>query len=161
MGNWQEVKPVIIADTWRTRLKKATGWMSRPKPIKIHPDRKKKKVMVKSLYHQGWSSKQLALWFKSPQKNIVRWAKSVTPENLREFEEQFSLAMRDYDHAALYKTKNRIMELVPDEKNMNALVSAARFFAGDSIRKQTNIQNNIYGDLIKRYAPEGIEAERI
>ena len=160
VDNWVEVVPVIIKDTWRTRFKKKTGYMPRPKPVKIHPDRAKKKIMVKSLYHAGWGSKQLSIWFKTSMGNVTRWARRPTPEHLLAFEQEFQLAMRDYDNNALYQTKQRMMELIPEETNLQRLVSAATFFRGtDNPKNQTNIQNNIYGDLVKKYSPQGIEKE--
>jgi hypothetical protein len=160
MSDWIEVKPIIIKDTWKTRYKKQTGYMPRPQPIKIHPDKKKKKVMMKNLFNMGWGSKQLALWFKEKQVNVYRWVKAPTPENLMEFEKQFQMSMKDYDNAALYKVKERMMEIIPEEENLQRLVSAGNFFKGTTINKQTNIQNNLYGDLIKKFSPT-TEAEII
>lgn len=154
--DWIEVKPVIIKDTWKVRFKRATGYMPRPKPIKIHPDKAKKKVMIKQLYNAGWGSKMLSLWFREKQINISRWAKMPTPDRLVEFEQNFAAAMMDYDANALYKTKERMMEVIPQEGDLNKLVKAAEFFKGGGIKNQTNVQN-IYGDLVKKYAPEGIE----
>jgi hypothetical protein len=158
-NEWKNQPAVIIKDTWRTRFKQATGYMPRPKPVKIHPDRKKKKVMIKVLYNNGWGSKQLAIWFKTSQRNVCRWSQIPTPEAMQEFERQFQLAMKDYDNKALFVVKERMMEIIPEETNLQRLVSAGQFFKGTTGPK-TLVQNNIYGDLVKKYAPQGIETEK-
>ena len=161
--DWIEVKAdrtKFYKDTWKTRLKKQAGYMPRPQPVKIHPDKKKKKVMVKALYNAGWGAKMLSIWFKTKQFNIARWAKMPTPENLKEFENEFNLAMRDYDQKALYQVKERMMDLIPEETNLQRLVAAGTFFRGaNGPKNQTNIQNNVYGDLVKKYSPQLEEAQ--
>lgn len=111
--------------------------------------------MAKVLYNAGWSSKQLAIWFKTDSRNITNWAKQPTPELMQEFERDFQLAMKDYDNKALFVVKERMMELIPEEDNLQRLVAAGNFFRGPATpRNQTNVQNNIYGDLIKKYSPQ-------
>ncbi len=152
---WKVVKPVIYKDTWKARLKRQAGYMPRPKPMRIHPDKKKKMVMAKVLYEAGWGSKQLAIWFKTNQQNIPHWVKQPTPKVMMEFENNFRLAMKDYDAKGLFVVKERMMELIPEEDNLQRLVAAGNFFRGPVAPKnQTNVQNNIYGDLIKKYQPQ-------
>ena len=159
---WLEVVPSDVAyrgktDNWKTRLKKQTGYMPRPLPIKIHPDRKRKRVMAKVLYNAGWSSRMLSIWFKVPTQRITRWKDIPTPEHLMEFQKNFELAMKDYDDKALYLTKERMMEIIPEEKDLNKLVKTAEFFRGVTPKNQTNIQNNLYGDLVKKFAIDSDE----
>lgn len=153
-GEWKNVPAKIIQTTWKTKLKEATGYKPRPHFVKIHPDRKKKRVMAKIMYNAGWGSRQLSLWFREPMQNITNWAKMPTPEGLMAFEGEFRMAMKDYDNQAMYKTKERILELLPEEKDINKLVKAGEFFRGPIIKNQTNVQNNVYGDLIKKFSPE-------
>lgn len=155
MADWVEIKPVIYKDTWKARARRASGYMPRPQPVRIHPDRKKKRVMAKVLYQAGWGSKQLSIWFKTNQSNITNWAKKPTPESMLEFENNFKLAMKDYDAKGLWLVKEQMMKLIPEETNLQRLVAAGNFFRGPVAPKsQTNVQNNIYGDLIKKYSPQ-------
>lgn len=162
-SKWTEIqadRKSYRKDTWKTRLKKQTGYMLRPPIIKIHPDKAKKRVMIKSMYNAGWGSKMLSLWFKTSQNTVNRIAKTPTPEHLLEFEQSFKMAMHDYDNQAVYRIKERLLALVPTEENMEKLVKAGEFFKGPAPAKQTNIQNNLYGDLIKRFTPQTIEPEK-
>lgn len=115
--------------------------------------RMQKKVAAKVMYEAGWGSKLLKDWFKVAQPTITNWVKIPTPESLKEWESNFKLAMIDYDMEATFKIKNRIMDLVPNERNIEKLVKAGQFFAGETTKRanQNNTQVNIYGDMLKKY----------
>lgn len=165
MAEWREAKPKydkskFHIETWRTRLKKETGYMPRPKPIKIHPDRKKKRVMAKHLAAAGWSTRQIAIWFKTQPQNVVNWSKMATPDNLLEFEKNFVLAMKEENMKGMALVTTRLMEIIPEENNIEKLVKAGEFFRGPKADKPNSMtQVNVYSDLVKKYTPQGIEAE--
>lgn len=137
--------------------------MPKLKPLKIHPDRKKKRVMAKVLYNGGWGSKQIALWFKAKQGTVQTWVKKPTPEQLKEFEQNFMAVMRDYDMQSLAKVKLRMNELIPQEENLEKLIKAGEFFRGDKLitKNQTNTQVNVYGDLLKKYSTKKQEETEV
>ena len=113
--------------------------------------------MAKTMYQAGWSSSVLKEWFSVGAQTICNWDKVPTPEALKYFEENLKMAMADFDMNASYKVKERILELLPDERNIDKLVKAGEFFDKTSINKKTqqNTQVNVYSDLIKKFQPEG------
>ena len=151
---WRIVKSKYrIKNNWRQRWAIETGVAPKPGPMKIHPDRKKKRIMSKVLYEMGWGSKQIALWFKEKQQNVVNWKSMPTPEHLQAFEQAFIAAMRDYDMESLANVKLRMNELIPKEERLEPLIKAGEFFRGDKGNKttQNNTQVNVYTDLLQKY----------
>ena len=136
--------------------KNMDGTLERPKFLKQNHKgaltKTKKKIAAKLMYEAGWGSRDLKDWFKTSQPTIVNWSKLPTPEALKEWETNFKAAMMDYDMEAHYKIKSRIMEIVPEEKNIDKLVKAGEFFRGESTKRSgNNTQVNIYADMLKKY----------
>lgn len=138
--------------------KNFNGTLERPEFLKKAKHRgaltkKQKMVAAKVMYEAGWGSNRLKDWFKVAQPTITNWVKIPTPEALKEWEANFKLAMIDYDMEATFKIKNRIMDLVPNEDNIEKLVKAGQFFAGENVKRtaSNNTQVNIYGDMLKKY----------
>lgn len=120
-----------------------------------------KKVAVKAMYDAGWGSKRLSQWFKVGPQTVIKWTKMPTPEALKEFESRFKAAMLDMDMEATFSIKSRIMNLIPNEEDLNKLVKAGEYFAGEREKRvtQTNTQVNIYSDMLKRYGEGKMSAE--
>lgn len=135
------------------------GTLEKPKYLKkpkgeTGPMTKKQKIVAaKAMYEAGWGSKRLSQWFKTGPETILRWKEMPTPDTLKEFEQNFKMAMMDYDMEATVKIKNQIMSVVPDERDLNKLVKAGEFFQGlsDKRKAQNNTQVNIYADMLKKY----------
>ena len=129
------------------------GTLEKPKFMKIKPTKTQKKVIAKLMYEAGWGSKRLSEWFKVSPGTVTNWSKLPTPEALKQFEERFKLAMLDMDMEGTLRIKNRILNIVPEETDINKLVKAGEFFSGEREKRvnQTNIQVNIYGDMLKKY----------
>lgn len=169
---WKEVKPRFIIKnklypTKETRwLDRDTGlrknfdgtlekptFLKKPKGVTGPMTKKQKQVACKAMYDAGWGSKQLSQWFKINPATVQNWKKIPTPDSLKEFEHAFKSAMMDYDMEATVKIKNRIMDVVPNETDLNKLVKAGEFFQGmsDKRKSQNNTQVNIYADMLKKY----------
>jgi len=143
---------------WKTNLRKNwDGTLERPRFMKIKKrgalTKPEKKVVAKAMYDAGWGTKHLSQWFKVGPPTILKWDKIPTPDALKEFEQTFKAAMLDYDMEGTFKIKNKIMQLIPEEKDINKLVKAGEFFSGEKDKRttQTNTQVNIYGDMLKKY----------
>lgn len=128
----------------------------KPDLLKGHYSFKQRKIIGKVMYEFGWGSTQLGKWLNMKSDTIRRAADLPTPEALVAFEESFRLAMRDMDMIGLFETKKRIRQLIPREKDIIKLVKAGEFFGGETIKKQTNTQVNVYSDLLGKYG-EGVE----
>jgi hypothetical protein len=162
---WKEAKTrydhsKFIHDGWRLRLKQESGYMARPKIIKINPDKKKKRIMAKHLALSGWSTKQIAIWFKTTPHNVLHWTKMATPESMMEFEKNFVLALKEENMKGMAMVTSRLMEIIPQEENIEKLVKAGEFFRGPKQEKPNSMtQVNVYSDLVKKYTPQGITEE--
>lgn len=136
------------------------GTLERPKFMKQNHKgaltRSQKKVVAKVMYEAGWGSKHLAQWFKVTTVSVRDWAKIPTPDALKDFEQRFKAAMLDYDMECTWNIKSRINQLVPNENDINKLVKAGEYFAGEKDRRvsQNNTQVNVYQDMIKKYSEE-------
>lgn len=120
---------------------------------------KEKKVVAKVMYQAGWGAKQIAEWLKVGQSTVISYKNLPTPEALQLFEQSFKAAMVDYDLTATFGIKSRIMQLVPEEKDLAKLVKVGEFFQGTSERRatQNNTQVNVYGNMLKKYGENTAE----
>lgn len=136
------------------------GTLEKPKFMKMTHrgalTKPKKKVVAKMMYEAGWGTKHLSQWFKIEPATVYNWAKIPTPESLKEFEQNFKMAMTDYDMESTVRIKSRIMQVVPNETDINKLVKAGEYFDGQREKRvsQNNTQVNVYADMIKKYSEE-------
>ncbi len=111
-----------------------------------------KKVAAKKLYQLGWSTRKIEQWLGISDDTVRRAADIPTPDDLRQFEAEFELAIKDMKRQGVALVCKRIIDIVPKERKLDQLVKAGEFLEG---RKEPNTQvqiNNIISNKQSEYA---------
>lgn len=108
-----------------------------------------KKVAAKTLLKLGWGSRQVESWLGISDNTALRSKDIETPEGLKQFEADFKAALEDMKMQGLTSVYQRIIELVPKQKNIQTLITAGEFFQGNSAKGpgtaiQFNFNSNKY-----------------
>ena len=89
---------------------------------------KQKKIISKILYGFGWGSPSISKWLNISRGTVLKANKQPTPKNLISFELGFKEEILKMNCQTIYQIKQRIIELVPQEKDINKLVTAGEYF---------------------------------
>jgi hypothetical protein len=103
-----------------------------------------KKIAAKVLYHMGWASRKIESWLGISDDTVRRAAEVPTPEELRQFEAEFTLAINEIKKEGLALTINQIMKVLQREKRIDSLVRVAEYFEGKNksvINQQFNVNS--------------------
>jgi hypothetical protein len=102
-----------------------------------------KKVAAKVLYNMGWASRKIEKWLGISDDTVLRAAQLPTPEELRQFEAEFTTTINGIKKEGLALTINQIMKRLPSERRLDTLVKVAEYFEGKK-EPTTAIQINNY-----------------
>jgi len=89
-----------------------------------------KKIAAKIMYKIGWGSRKIEQWLGLSDNTVLRSVEEPTPDNLKQFEAQFEVALVDVRREALALIHKRILEIVPKERKLDQLVKAGDFMLG-------------------------------
>jgi len=112
--------------------------------------KEEKKVIAKTLYNMGWSSRQLEQWLGLSDNTIQRAVKQPTPEEMKRFEAEFKLAIKNEKMKGLALGIKRLLELLPKERRIEPLVKGLEYLEGKG-QTQVNTQINVFTQLKQKY----------
>ena len=115
---------------------------------------KEKQVAAKVLVTEGYSTRRIAELLDMNDSTAWRKAKEATPEELKQFEADFTLAISQMKKKGLALVQKRLLELIPKERRIEAIVRAGEYLEGKS-NVQINNQN-----ISAEMKLEFIEAEK-
>jgi len=104
--------------------------------------KEKQKVVAKVLYKMGWASKKIEEWLGISDTTIWRASELPTPEELKQFEIDFQVAVKGIKQEGIAKVLKRILEIIPKEKKLDQLVKAGEYLEGTKtplVAQQFNI----------------------
>lgn len=104
-----------------------------------------KKVAAKILYQMGWGSRKVEELLAISDDSVRRAAELPTPDELRQFEAEFTLAIKDMKQQGVAMAQKRLLELIPKERRIDQVVKAAEYLEGKTNNQLTQI--NIGSEL--------------
>lgn len=110
-----------------------------------------KKVAAKVLYDMGWSSRQIESWIGIDNVTVIRASEQPTPEALKQFETEFTIAIQSEKMKGIAIGVKRLLELIPKERRVDQVVKGLEYFEG---RNNPNIAiqvNNVTSEKQQKY----------
>jgi len=124
--------------------------------------KEEKKVIAKTLYDMGWSSYQLERWLGLSDNTIQRAVKQPTPEEMKQFEAEFKLAIQNEKMKGVALGVKRLLELLPKERRIEPLVKGLEYLEGKGGQQAVN---NFQAEEMKvafiNYAPNKTSSEPV
>jgi hypothetical protein len=78
----------------------------------------------------GWGARKIEEWLGVSDNTVLRAINEPTPEELKQFEAEFELAIKDMKCQGRALVQKRILELVPKERRLDQLVKAGEYLEG-------------------------------
>lgn len=106
---------------------------------------KDKKEMAANILrnNEGWSNSEIGEFLGISSASVSRYARvPKDPEKLKEFEQEFTHAIKAMQYAGIAEVNKRLLELLPKERRISEVVKAGEFYQGRS-EKNTNVNVNI------------------
>lgn len=100
------------------------------------------KVAAKALVEQGYSSRKIEELLGIDNVSAWRYAKEATPDELKQFETDFKVAIGEMKNKGLALVHKRLLDLIPKERRIDQVVKAGEYLEGKS-QGNTNIQVNV------------------
>lgn len=101
---------------------------------------KEKKVAAKVLGKQGYSSRKLEKILGIDNVTIWRSKKHQTPEEMKQFETDFTDAIDVMKKRGSAMVQERILKLIPLEFRMDRLIKAGQYFEGVQTGKSLKVE---------------------
>lgn len=99
------------------------------------------KVAAKVLSRQGYSSQKIQKILGIDDVTAWRASHQATPEELKDFEVQFTTWLKESKQIGMVAVQNRLLDLIPKEKRIDQVVKAGEFFEGKSAPTLVQINN--------------------
>ena len=98
------------------------------------------KVAAKVLHDNGYVDRKIEEILGIDHVTAWRASQQATPEELKQFETDFNIWIKEKKQMGMVAVQKRLLELIPKEKRIDQVVKAGEFFEGKS---QTLIQQNM------------------
>lgn len=127
--------------------------------------RVKQKVIAKALSDEGYSTRRIQQLIGVDDVSVWRYTKEQTPEELKQFEAEFKLAINEMKIKGVAEVHKRMMEIIPKYPRLDHLVKAGQYFEGklDNNNNQINIQGDkvmvIPSSLMDKYEVNSTKTE--
>jgi transposase-like protein len=112
--------------------------------------KEEKKVIAKTLYNMGWSSRKLEQWLGLSDNTIQRAVKQPTPEEMKRFEAEFKLAIQNEKMKGVALGIKRLLELLPKERRIEPLVKGLEYLEGKG-QAPLVVNQTIFTQLKQKY----------
>jgi len=112
--------------------------------------KEEKKVIAKTLYNMGWSSRKLEQWLGLSDNTIQRAVKQPTPEEMKRFEAEFKLAIQNEKMKGVALGIKRLLELLPKERRIEPLVKGLEYLEGKG-QTPLVVNQTIFTQLKQKY----------
>ena len=89
-----------------------------------------KRVAAKVLYRMGWGSRKIEEWLGISDNTVLRAVNEPTPDELKQFEDEFRLAIEDMKRQGIALVQKRLLELIPKERRIDQVVKAGEYLEG-------------------------------
>ena len=109
-----------------------------------------KKVIAKTLFNMGWSSRKLEQWLGLSDNTIQRAVKQPTPEEMKRFEAEFKLAIQNEKMKGVALGIKRLLELLPKERRIEPLVKGLEYLEGKG-QTPLVVNQTIFTQLKQKY----------
>lgn len=96
---------------------------------------REQRVAAKVLHHLGWGSRRIEAWLGISDTSVLRAAKEPTPEDLKQFEAEFTLAIQDAKWQGIALVHQQLLKLIPRTGRIDQLVKVGEFFEGKGMRR--------------------------
>lgn len=127
----------IRSNTIPARKTKTALALSTPQEMVKTMTKAEKKVAAKALYHLGWGSRLIESWLGISDSTVLRAKDAKTPEHLKQFESDFNEALSNMKQEGLALIHRRINQLIPKQKDIQTLITAAQFLSGEETGPKT------------------------
>lgn len=109
-----------------------------------------KKVAAKVLTEAGYSSRRLEDMLGMDNVSIWRASQEATPDDLKQFETDFQIAIGDMKKQGVALVQKRLLELIPKERRIDQVVKAGEYLEGKTqTLQQINVGSNMGIEFIK------------
>lgn len=95
-----------------------------------------KKAVAKVMTELGWGSRRLERWLGISDSTIYNATKQETPWHMQKFEDEFRETVASVKQEGLAIVLRRMLELIPQVKNLEVLIATAQYFEGIDPKKQ-------------------------
>jgi len=112
--------------------------------------KEEKKVIAKTLFNMGWSSRKLEQWLGLSDNTIQRAVKQPTPEEMKRFEAEFKLAIQNEKMKGVALGIKRLLELLPKERRIEPLVKGLEYLEGKG-QTPLVVNQTIFTQLKQKY----------
>lgn len=102
------------------------------------------KVVAKVMTEQGFSSRKIEELTGIDHVTVTRYAQEPTPDELKQFETQFTCIITDKKNKILYKGLDRIEALIPQETKISEVVKAIEMVEGKNNNSSPPVQVNTF-----------------
>jgi len=102
-----------------------------------------KRVAAKILYRMGWGSRKIEEWLGVSDNTVLRAVNEPTPDELKQFEAEFELAIKDMKRQGIALVQKRLLELIPKERRIDQVVKAGEYLEGKGtavVANQVSVQ---------------------
>lgn len=89
-----------------------------------------KRVAAKVLIEKGYSARRLEELLGEDHVTLWRAAHEATPEELKQFETDFRLAIEQLKCQGIALVQKRLLELIPKERRIDQVVKAGEYLEG-------------------------------
>ena len=97
-----------------------------------HLPKPQQKVIAKAMAKSGYSTRQLQRLLGVDDVSVWRATKEATPDELKQFEADFTEALKETKRTGIAMVQKRLLQLVPKEKRIDQVVKAGEYFEGKS-----------------------------
>jgi hypothetical protein len=94
--------------------------------------KEEQKIAAKSLGNAGYSDREIEALIGVDHVTAWRARQEATPDELKQFETDFSLAITEMKRQGIALVQKRLLELIPRERRIDQVVKAGEYLEGKS-----------------------------